>query len=186
MQKSSLCVKLEGVSLISNIEYSGESLHLWRAYGIGPGKNIPLAKLDVAQVAEVPNLTECHSKRNKDISEGQFLFLKVKPRAQSSLKDAQKCSDSEKETVDDESHSLLFSCPEEGCIKTYQHPSALQHHLDCGRHERTLEHETLLDRAVYGYAQRLQEQSGGVPHMQEVAKSRNVSDQPCLLMGWAL
>ena len=61
-------------------------------------------------------MSQCHSSPKKDVSEGQF--LKVKPRAQSSLEDAQKYFDSEKESVADESHSLLFSCPEEGCIKT--------------------------------------------------------------------
>ena len=58
-------------------------------------------------------------------------------------------------------HIAFFShVPRKDALRQ-QSFSASQHHLDCGRHERALEHETLLDRAVYGYAQRLQEQSGG-------------------------
>ena len=64
-------------------------------------------------------------------------------------------------------------------MKTYQRFSALQHHLDCGRHERALEHETLLDKAVHGYSERLQGQSGSFPELPPAAQSS-------LQMGWAL
>ena len=44
----------------------------------------------------------------------------------------------------------MFSCPEESCIKTFQRSSALQAHLDEGRHKYALEKETLLDKAKRG------------------------------------
>ena len=56
------------------------------------------------------------------------------------------------ESPDDTASSQLFFCPEEGCITSYQRFAALQHHLDFGKHERKLERETLLDKAVHGYA----------------------------------
>ena len=56
--------------------------------------------------------------------------------------------------------------PEKGCIKSYQWFSALQHHLDCRKHERVLEQETLLDKAVRGYAIQLEEQFENVPRVQ--------------------
>ena len=62
-----------------------------------------------------------------------------------------------RETADE--LNSLYSCPEKGCKKTYQPFSALQHHLDCNRHKRALEHETLLDKAAHGYSERLQGQS---------------------------
>jgi len=184
VQKPSFHVKLDSVSVISNIEYSSESLRVWRAYGIGTGKKIPRAKLDVSQVEQFLNHVDCDS--NPANGTREAYFHKFKSRAKSSLEDAAKNSDTEAEPVTDASSCPLFSCPEEGCIKTYQRFSALQHHQDCGKHERALEHETLLDKAVYGYADRLQEQSGGVPQMEEFTKSRNVSNQPHLPMGWAL
>ena len=49
----------------------------------------------------------------------------------------------------------------------------------------TLENETLFDRAVNGYADRLQEQFFGIPQIQ-VRKYLNLTSQPCLPMGWAL
>ena len=71
-------------------------------------------------------------------------------------------------------------------MKEYQRFSSLQHHLDFGKHERALEHATLLDRAVLGYADRLQEQSSGIPQIRQVRKRLNPSNLPCLPMGWAL
>ena len=71
---------------------------------------------------------------------------------------SQRYSDTEEEPVGDTLTVPLFSCPEEGCVKTYQRFSSLQHHLDLGKHERALENETFLDRAVLAYADRLQEQ----------------------------
>ena len=50
-------VRLEGVSTISNIEYSEEGLHVWKAYKIGPGKLIQWEKLDVQLNAEIPKLS---------------------------------------------------------------------------------------------------------------------------------
>ena len=38
-------VKLDGVSSISNVQYSQSSLRIWKAYNIGPGKTIDLRKM---------------------------------------------------------------------------------------------------------------------------------------------
>ncbi|KAK3706243.1 hypothetical protein QZH41_008630, partial [Actinostola sp. cb2023] len=60
--RSSLDVKLDGVSFINNIEYKENSLQVWRAYGIGPGKKIALSELTTASkgahIADIPNLDE--------------------------------------------------------------------------------------------------------------------------------
>lgn len=50
-------VRLEGVSTISNIEYSEEGLRVWKACNIGPGKLIQWKKLDVQPNAEIPRLS---------------------------------------------------------------------------------------------------------------------------------
>lgn len=52
----------------------------------------------------------------------------------------------------------LFPCNEEGCVKSYQRWSALQKHLECGKHERESEHATLMDKAAAGYSKRLEKQ----------------------------
>ena len=96
-----------------------------------------------------------------------------------------RCSDTEEEPLGDTLTVPLISCPEEGCVKTYQIFSSLQHHLDLGKHERALENETFLDRAVLAYADRLQEQFCGIPQI-KARKRLNLTNHPCLPMGWAL
>ena len=46
---------------------------------------------------------------------------------------------------------FLFSCPNEGCVKTYQRHSNLEKHLEVGKCQLQLEKETLLDKAKTSY-----------------------------------
>ena len=55
-----------------------------------------------------------------------------------------------------EKESALFSCAEEGCVKSFQQYASLEKHLDCGRHKYALEHETLYDKAMTMYATKLE------------------------------
>ena len=50
----------------------------------------------------------------------------------------------------------LFSCPEEGCIKSYQKHSSLLHHLAVGKHVLRPERITLRDAAINSYAEQLE------------------------------
>ena len=47
--------------------------------------------------------------------------------------------------------SVLFSCPNEGCIKVYERYSSLERHMSFGKCELIPEKETLLDRAKLTY-----------------------------------
>lgn len=170
--------KLEGVSAISNIEYRKDHLRVWRAYGIGPGKVVPLSKTGIRNEMTIPDLDEDITESNQ-LSDAHFIPTKAKPLRPQKSFSPQQCQ----ETADE--LSSLYSCPEEGCMKTYQRFSALQHHLDCGRHERALEHETLLDKAAHGYSERLQGQSGSFPELPPAARPDSGA-QPSLQMGWAL
>lgn len=179
-----LNVKMDGVSTFSNIEYGEGYLKVWKAYGIGPGKKLPLSKLgELDQESAIVDLsTACLKKDAAVQSDAHFIPLKKSVR---SCKQSAPRKTTQEEAIE-ESYNL-FSCPEEGCIKTYQRYSALQHHLDCGKHERKLEHETLCDRAAHGYANRLQGLTSGVPEMSSAAKKAlEGSTTQRLPMGWAL
>ena len=180
-------VRLEGVSTISNIEYSEEGLRVWKAYKIGPGKLIQWEKLDVQPNAEIPRLSaiDCDTcGENAQFKTVTSKKAKIPPKQASTTgpSDSPSCD----ESSSDESNVGLFSCPEEGCIKRYQRFSSLQRHLDCGRHHLAIEDESLFDRAIVGYSERLDVQSGSVPNIPtEVSKVRSV-ENPLLPMGWAL
>ena len=169
--------KLEGVSAISNIKYRKDHLRVWRAYGIGSGKVVPLSKTGIRNEMTIPNLGEDITESNQ-LSDQHFTPTRANPLRPQKSFSPQQC-----QVTADELNSL-YSCPEEGCMKTYQCFSALQHHLDCGRHECALEHETLLDKAAHGYSERLQGQSGSFPELPPAAHPDSAA-QPSLQMGWA-
>lgn len=81
--------------------------------------------------------------------------------------------------------SGIFSCPEESCIKTFQRSSALQAHLDEGRHKHALEKETLLDKAKRGYAAKITGERTQVPTVGFRPAASHGAVAP-LQMGWAL
>ena len=79
-QKPSLNVKIPGVSLISNIEYNNESLTVWKAYGIGPGKSIPLSELNTPQVVQVSDRVKCDKDTAERLPNAQLIKVKSRPR----------------------------------------------------------------------------------------------------------
>ena len=176
-------VKLEGVSSFSNVEYNKNYLRVWKAYGIGPGKKITLGSVNIAKDARIPSLitnedevlTDKFSNK-RSTTKGSTSNPTCANTGTATSVEAEECSDN---TVQ------LFACPEEGCTKTYQRFSALQHHLDSEKHERALERETLLDKAIHGYAIRLDEQFTRVQIQQSSAEGTS-SNQTTLPMGWAL
>ena len=90
------------------------------------------------------------------------------------------------ESPNNTASSQLFFCPEDGWIKSYQRFPALKHHLDCEKHERKLERETFLSKAVHGYAARLERQTASVPQLQQCARSHRTLNRSLLSMGRAL
>ena len=123
---------------------------------------------------------------NNDHVTGDFLSLKSKRKENVEHEDTSERSDTE-ELKTEQPDVRLFSCPEQGCVKQYQRYSYLQQHLESGEHTFVLEQEPLLDRAIFGYAERLEVPNVGVPTVQCTQDVlREISVQPTLSMGWAL
>ena len=118
-------------------------------------------------------------------------FVTAKPRKTtnpSSRSQKEECpqtcaADVNQENRKEEHDQQVFTCPEEGCIKSYQRYSALQKHLDCGKHQRALENETLFDQAILGYASRLEQGNNTVPQILG-SEYHHPSNGPSLLMGF--
>ena len=180
-----LSIKWEGVSFISNIQYDEECLRVWKAYKIGPGKLVPYSKFNCP--SELPSLSSSSDNSVK------VNFVPIKPRRIKNKKptadvkhdqndgkddddnDTDDDCDNDDEDDDDHGESVghdsnkpkdaLFSCPEEGCTKSYQRYSSLLNHIEGGLHKRSLECETLYDRAIMGYASRLEQGATAIPEL---------------------
>ena len=175
-------LKVEGVSLLNNVRYEDDGIRVWKAYGIGSGK---LIKLQYPSVSELPTLTATHTHTST--------FASIKPRRTAQPVPRDRASD---EQVDQDTQTngnftstqeAVFVCPEEDCTRTFLRHSSYQRHLDCGKHERALERETLMDRAAVAYAEGLEGQPSSVP--ETIANTRpeyTLSTSEKLLMGWAL
>lgn len=198
-------IKWEGVSFISNIQHDEECLRVWKAYKIGPGKLVPYSKFNCP--SELPSLSSSSDNSIK------VNFVPIKPRRikkpTADLKDDQNDGkddddndiddDCDNDDDDDDDHGesvghdsdkpkdALFSCPEEGCTKSYQRYSSLLNHIECGLHKRSLECETLYDRAIMGYASRLEQGATAIPELGLGKEVRITAySAPSLPMGWAL
>ena len=169
-----LSSKIEGISQLSNVEYKEEGLLVWRAYGIGDGKLIPTDKLHCPSPSDLPTLTGVTRSYSS-------AFTSVKERR---IKASVRDLDPPVHFEEEDSNAAIFSCPEEGCVKTFERYSSMQRHLDCGKHQRALKRYTLLDRAAVGYAQRLEGQCKAVPELDAVAEPP--SSHNMLPKGWAL
>ena len=49
--------KIKGISLIRNVQFEESGLRIWKAYKLGPGKQIPKAKLSIPSISQPPVLT---------------------------------------------------------------------------------------------------------------------------------
>ena len=159
---------------MSDIEYE-KYLRVWKAYGIGSGKKIKISSLDTSKDARIPTLSTNVDEEVSDKLSSARSRAKPIPKAKSSTADDKNEDDSQ-----DSVSAQLFSCTEEGCVKSYQRFSSLQQHLDWGKHERSLEHETILDKAIHGYAVRLEEQFTSAQVQQQPKGSMTLRDSPAM------
>ena len=187
---TNVMIKWDGISTLNNFQFDPSGVRVWKAFKIGPGKPVPWrdiqsdggssSKLDVLE-PPVQTQKSC------------FRVIETRQdRASSRTKDLCSSNQSTEDIEDEEAiaeESAIFTCPEESCIKTFQRSSALQAHLDAGRHKHALEKETLFDKAKRGYAAKITGERTQVPTVgfRAAAQEGAVGDllSP-LQMGWAL
>ncbi len=206
---SDLKVKWDGESLINNVEYKDKEIKVWRAYGIGPGKVLPLCKFDLANTLPEVNKISEHiaqfvpikarktkkskvtkkNKRTDDASNSDHYDNRGDDAAAADDDD----DDDDDDDIDDDDlekgrGEKLYFCPHEGCVKSLQRYHALENHLDCERHKYTIEHETLYYKVMKSYATKLEHGASKLVETDEVGVGVPPVEnlQNTLLMGWAL
>ena len=127
---ATLSVKLEGVSLFSNIEYiNSKKMKVWKAYGVGPGKQISIGSLVSAKDVKVPVLVKYSEYIDVDVATSVNFITANTKTVEKVQEMSTDCSSESSESASGGCTTGLYSCPEEGCVKTYQRFSALQHHF---------------------------------------------------------
>ena len=102
-------------------------------------------------------------------------------------------STSQLQVVEDEppagkATKVYFSCPEDGCTKTYQSYGNLQKHLDVGKHPVQLERESTYDTTKKKWGDTCADISGSYLRKETGPGSEVAVDHPvCKIpQGWAL
>jgi len=186
----SVPVKWEGVSFIHNIEYGNEGMRVWRSYAVGPGKFLPWSQFHFPENFSVPTLTILEDARDPKAT---FTAITARRKSSQTQQGEEQLASgvgdaSDEQSEDDmECHCKLFACPEEGCVKSFQRLSSLEHHLDVGRHKYALESLTLLDKAMMSYASKLEQGVATVDNpIEDTGAAKAPDSRSSLSMGWAL
>ena len=174
--------KWDGISLINDIQFNSEEMKVWKAYNVGNGKDVPYSNFPLKEEIEMPSLTKI-----TDVPNIKLAFVEVTPRKHQAAKDAKKSTDDDSDESHDTDDDTLFTCSEEGCVKTFQRFSSLQKHLDGGKHNYVLERESFLDKAMLRYAENLESGAASIEEQGEEEIAEESDGMPLVVnMGWAL
>jgi hypothetical protein len=167
--------KLDGVSTLYNVEFEKKGMRVWKAYVTGPG----CLRTETCSSDDLPSIVVIQAYPNT--FSGVRRRARAQQRTDKRVNEDEEQGDSDKEPPSD---SNLFTCPDEGCTKTFMRYSSMVQHLDSGKHKRALERETLFDKAALEYAERLEGQTTLQPEVSGASiQTSCVNRRP---MGWAL
>ena len=139
--------KLSGISQLNNFEYTEDGgMTVSKAFKVGEGRKI--SKQELAKVGQPQSETGVKAILPFcDPVNATGLLKKASTRPP---------GDQTKQTVVSPTNDEglpWFTCPEQGCIKTFRTNQTLQRHLDFGRHEIKLHEESQYDQIRHKWAE---------------------------------
>ena len=179
--------KMYGIQALNNFSFESGAIRVWKAYNVGPGELFTPAQVEGFGIPQGPTdlfVVQPFSVPREEA--GAFRF--TNKRGQSRQPQPGTSQSVEETSPTDEATKVYFSCPEEGCTKTYQSFSTLQKHLDAGKHLLSLERETTYDTIKRKWADTCKEVSGSYLHKETGASNETAVTDPSfqVSMGWAL
>lgn len=103
-------LKIDGISFVNNLEYENDGIRVWKAYGIGPRKLIPLSKfLTPSSSSEIPTVNIISA------DPSSFASLKARDlRQKEKSKDdsEQQPNESSASDSDEDATNSVFTCPD--------------------------------------------------------------------------
>ena len=161
---------LSGIQSLNNfLNTKSGAIIAWRAFNVGPGKVFSVPLLARLGTPQGPTNLQVHQAfRSPDMLTGVFLAPSI-AREQQPEAPPMEPTAAEGIQREEEEESVIFGCPEEGCIKVYQSHSNLQRHLNVGKHLLALEREYTYDMIKKKWAETCQSISGSYleasPHL---------------------
>ncbi len=159
--------KLESFSSFHNFAYASDSVTIWKAYGVGKGKQFPNKKIYIThQEATHLNVIE--------------EFSPVIPGRSHAV------SKKNEELENEESQAKgLFDCPESNCNYVFETIDDLEFHVGLGQHSRFVNNENVYDTLRREWASRYATVSTSTS-TEPGAESLLQEGENKLKMGWAL
>ena len=162
--------KLDGVSTLYNVEFQKKGMRVWKAYDLGPGRR----RIEECVSDVMPSVVVIQAYPDE--------FSDVKKRAPT--RRVKELGKIDEERPIASSDGDMFTCPEEGCTRTFMRHSSMVQHLDCGKHQRALERETIFDKAALEYAEQLEGEATVQPQVSAISIQKSCANKRP--MGWAL
>ena len=165
---SSITIKvknIDGISTYHNFEFEDTGIRVWKAFGIGEGRLLPF----------------------KNILINPQLSTNIQQKEQFSKKESRPVRPDERRNTEDG----LFECSIVGCGKVFRRFEDLELHLDVGKHENTVQSESLYDQLRRDWAEKFltidcrkkSKNADVVEPMGAVSSDQNACENS---MGWAL
>ena len=131
--------RITGISLLHNFEYDSKGLRVWKAFDVGKGKLLKWNEFD-KNSQSFPQELSVVEEGDKDQA---YLFTAASKEAQShDVCDKEDNEVVENSTVDE---SVMFHCPESGCVKQYITWGRLQRHIAAEKHTFQKKNEPVED-----------------------------------------
>lgn len=172
------------VQALHNFSYENGGLRVWRAYDVGPGMFYSAVRLARFGTPQGPTeLVTLEPFSRPHIEAGTYQQRAEPAIASSELGPLKELPF----PIESEHESEMFSCQEEGCIKTFKSFAALQKHLDVGKHIVKLAKESAYDEIKRKWTEACHSVGGGYVRGQTSASSsENQSPASQVEHGWAL
>ena len=164
-------VSWSGISYLNNFKFTEPGLQVWRSYNIGPDKVVPYNRFSAPGIPEIKMIDD-----------------KARPPLQPSREERSIQLDAEDSDNEDSDNSqVVFTCTEDACTMTYIKLSALEKHIEAGKHTFYQEKESLLDMAKRKHANALLKEQGAIPKVSTIERGEvSEAADAELPKGWAL
>lgn len=162
-----------GVQMFSNFQFSEGGIRMWKAYNIGQGKFVHYQKLT-----------------KKGGSQGDTGLVVIEPftspRMSVGCLQTVKSNKAKNSNDDDTNETCEFSCPQAGCIKLFKTSTAMQKHIDVGRHCFRPQKDSAYDTIKRKWAYACTSIRPSYVSSEESPRDLSVTDYPSVELGWGL